>query len=61
MKIEKIKEGLLYVPQHYADRDGDEVAAMVEILKDKINEIIDALDLVQSELDEDEDDLGGVR
>lgn len=61
MKIEKIKEGLLYVSEHYKDRDADELASMIEILKDKINEIIDGLNLVESELNGDEDDLGGVR
>ncbi|MBA7513300.1 hypothetical protein ES705_05315 [subsurface metagenome] len=43
MDIEKIKEGLLYVSEHYADRDGDQLASMIETLKDKVNEIIDVL------------------
>jgi len=43
MKIEKIKHSLLYQDEHYAEKDVDELAWMIGVLIDKINEVIEAL------------------
>lgn len=46
MKIEKIKCSLLYSDEHYAEKDVDELAWMVGVLIEKINEIIETLNQV---------------
>lgn len=44
MEIEKIKEELRFVKEE-RNLPGEDLARMIEILKDKVNEIIDALNL----------------
>jgi len=47
MKIEKIKHSLLYADEHYKKKDIDELAWMIGVLIDKINEIIGTVNQVK--------------